>query len=67
MRLLDVTSHNRVFISVALDHAPDLEVLYGVSVRILGWALPGDEVGSEGRKCQFKDVIGRNGRNDMSD
>ena len=56
-----------MFFSVAFGHAPDLEVLHGVSVRILGRALPGDEVGSEGRKCQFKDVIGRDGRNDMPD
>lgn len=66
LRLLDETPHNRMLISTA-DHAPDLQVLHGVSVRIFRRTLPGDQVGSERRESQFEDVIGGNSRNDVPD
>lgn len=65
LRLLDEPAHNRMFISIAFDHAPDLEILHGVAVGVFRRTLPGDQVGSERREAQFENIIGRDGRNNV--
>ena len=37
--------------SLLIDDQPDLEILDGVTVVVLGRSLPGDDVGSEGREA----------------
>ena len=69
LRLLDELAHRRVHVAVLgrLDDLPDLQVLDRIAVGILGRALPGDQVGSEGRESQLENVISSDGRDHMSD
>ena len=65
LRLLDETAHDRVLIS-GLNGAPHLQVLNGVSVRILRRTLPGDHVGAERGETQLEHVIGGDGPDGMA-
>lgn len=43
---------------LVVNGTPDLEVLDGITVLVLGGSLPGDDVSAEGRVAQLEDVLG---------
>lgn len=71
LRLLDPAPHDSMGLGGGvgrlLHDLPDLEVLGGVAIGVLGRTLPGDEVGSEGGEAQLEDILGGDGRDDVTD
>ena len=52
--------------SKVLDSAPNLQVLIGIAILVLGWALPRAEVGAARRKAKLVDVGHREGGPDVA-
>lgn len=68
--LLDVFADDRprsVIFSFVGQRLPDSEVLHSVSVFVLGWALPCNEICTEGGESELVDVRCRKCGNDVAD
>lgn len=66
LRLLHVAAHDRMLVA-ALNCAPHLEILHSVSIGVLARPLPGDHVGTERGEAQLEDIVGGDGRDDVTD